>query len=67
MLWEQSSFYYDILIVCYGDCLGFLITSNFLKHPQSGNDMAFHIFPCYGNSYIPKHWGLYAFPLTQNV
>ena len=26
ILWEQSSFSYDILRVCYGDCLGFLIT-----------------------------------------
>ena len=54
ILWEESSFCYDIPIGRYDDCLSFLITSNFLKHLQPGNDMAFHIFPYYGNSYIHK-------------
>ena len=55
ILWEESSFSYDIPMGIWdGDCLGFLIISNFLKHPQPGNDMAFRIFPCYENSYIPK-------------
>ena len=39
-----------------------IITSNFLKNPQSGNDMAFHrIFPFYGNLYIHKHWEFHGF------
>ena len=68
IVWKQSSFSYDILEVCCGDCLDFLISSNFLKHLQTRNDMAFdRIFPCYGNLYIPKHWGLHGFPLTQNL
>ena len=33
---------------------GFPNNFNFFKHPQPGNDMAFHVCPCYWNSYIPK-------------
>ena len=30
--------------------------------------MTFHIIlPWYGNLYIPKHWRLHGFPLTQNL
>ena len=44
------------------DYLGFVITSNFLKNPQPGNDIAFHrIFPFCRNLCIPKHWKLFAF------
>ena len=50
------------------DYLGFVITSHFLKNPQSANDMAFHrIFPFYGNLYIPKHWELDGFSRTLNL
>ena len=47
--------------------LGFVITSNFLKNPQSGNDMVFHrIIPFYGNLYFPKDWELHGFLLSLN-
>ena len=50
------------------DYLGFVITSNFLKNPQPGNDMAFHrIFPFYGNLYIHKHWEFHGFSSTLNL
>ena len=50
------------------DYLGFIITSNFLKNPQPGNDMAFHrIFPFYGNLYIHKHWEFHGFSWTLNL
>ena len=42
---------YEIFRYPYSvDCLGFLITSNFLKNLQLENNTAFHrIFPFYGN------------------
>ena len=50
------------------DYLGFVVTSNFLKNPQPGNDMAFHrMFPFYGNLYIPKHWEWHGFSSTINL
>ena len=52
------------------DYVGFVITSNFLKNPQSGNDMAFHrICSFYGSLYIPKrkYWELHGFSLTLNL
>ena len=50
------------------DYLGFVITSNFLKNPQPGNEMAFHrIFPFYGDLYIPKDWESHGFPSTLNL
>ena len=50
------------------DYLGFVITSNFLKNPQPGNDMAFHrIFSFYGNLYIHKHWEFHGFSSTLNL
>ena len=50
------------------DYLGFIITSNFLKNPQPGNDMAFHrIFSFYGNLYIHKHWEFHGFSSTLNL
>ena len=58
------------------DYLGFVITSNFLKNPQSRNDMAFHrIFSFCGNfnignllhqlkiSKIVKNLGNLCFPI----
>ena len=50
------------------DYLGFVITSNFLKNPQLGNDMAFHrICPFYGNLYISKHWKLHGVSSTLDL
>ena len=50
------------------DYLGFVITSNFLKNPQLGNDMAFHrICPFYGNLYISKHWELHGVSSTLDL
>ena len=50
------------------DYLGFVITSNFLKNPQPGNDMALHrIFPFCGNLYIHKHWEFHGFSSTLNL
>ena len=50
------------------DYLGFVITSNFLKNPQPGNDMALHrIFSFYWNLYIHKHWEFHGFSSTLNL
>ena len=63
--------WYDILHYLRSvDYLRFVMTSNFLKNPQPGNDMAFHrIFSFYGNLYIPKckYWELHGFSLTLNL
>ena len=60
---------YEILHYLYSvDYLGFVKTSNFLKDPEPGYDMAFpRIFPFYGNWYIPKHWELHGLSLTLNL
>ena len=48
--------------------LGFVIIFNFLKNPQSGNDMAFHrVFSFYGNLYIHKHCEFNGFSSTLNL
>ena len=74
MVWEYISFPHNIPIAWnftlpYSvDYLGFVITSNFLKNSQPGNDMAFHrIFPFYGNLYIHKHWEFHGFWSTLNL
>ena len=44
------------------------IFPKFFKNSQPGNDMAFHrILPCYGNLYIPRHWGLHEVSLILNL
>ena len=49
------------------DYLGFIITANFLKNQQPGNNMAFHrIFSFDGNLYIHKHWEFHGFSSTLN-
>ena len=70
IVWEYNSFSHNIPIIWnlhypYSvDCLGFVITSNLLKIPQPGSDMAFHgTFPFYGNLYIPRHCELHGFSL----
>ena len=74
IVWEYISFPHNIPTVWnftlpYSvDYLGFVITSNFLKNPQPGNDMAFHrIFPFFGNLCIPKHRELHVFSSTLNL
>ena len=50
------------------DYLGFVITSNFVKNPQPGNDMTFlGILSFYGNLYIHRHWEFHGFSSTLNL
>ena len=50
------------------DYLGFVITSNFVKNPQPGNDMTFlGILSFYGNLCIHRHWEFHGFSSTINL
>ena len=70
-VWEYISFPHDISTVwnfILPIHIGFVISSNFLKSQQPGNDMAVpRIFPFYGNLYIPKNRELYEFSSIQNL
>ena len=60
-LWKLVSHIWELY-------LGFVITSNFIKNPQPGNDMSFHrIFLFYENLHIPIRWELLGFSLTLSM